>query len=121
VKFAAVLDNNGKLIVGESRKGIQSSWQADLISDNDYHRHESSFLFRLDYLVPAIKKIEFRSPYSKEKEQQDEIHFEIIVIDDNVRLAIAQLNERKDKYLCIYVESSAPNQEILSQLRSAII
>jgi hypothetical protein len=58
---------------------------------------------------------------SKEKEQQDEIHFEIIVIDDDVRLAIAQLNERKDKYLCIYVEFSAPNQEILSQLRNAII
>jgi hypothetical protein len=56
----------------------------------------------LDYLVPAIKKRGFCSPYSKEKEEQQhgEIHFEI---DDNVRLAIAPLNERKDKYLCIYV------------------
>ena len=119
VKFAAVLDNNGKLIVGESRKGIQSSWLVELISDNDYHRHDSSYLFHLDYLVPAIKKTEFRSPYSIKKEQQQgEIHFEIIVIYNDVRLAIAQLNERKDKYLCIYVESS--NQEILSQLRNTI-
>ena len=119
VKFAAVLDNNGKLIVGESRKGIQSSWLVELISDNDYHRHDSSYIFHLDYLVPAIKKIEFRSPYSiKKEQQQEEIHFEIIVIYNNVRLAITQLNERKDKYLCIYVESS--NQEILSQLRNTI-
>ena len=119
MKFAAVLDNNGKLIVGESRKGIQSSWLVELISDNDYHRHDSSYLFHLDYLVPAIKKTEFRSPYSIKKEQQQgEIHFEIIVIYNDVRLAIAQLNERKDKYLCIYVESS--NQEILSQLRNTI-
>ena len=94
VKFVAVLDNNGKLIVGESRKDIQSSWLVEFISDNDYHRHDSSYLFHLDYLVPAIKKIEFRSPYSNKKEQeQEEIHFEIIVIDNNVRLAIAKLNE----------------------------
>jgi hypothetical protein len=113
VRFAAVLDNNGKLIIAEYRKGIQNYWRTDFISDNDYHRHGSSYLFHLDYLVPAIKK--------KEEQQQEEIHFEIIEIDDNVRLAIAPLNERKDKYICIYLESSAPNQEIISQLRNAII
>ncbi|MFY9796561.1 MAG: hypothetical protein WAJ93_12820 [Candidatus Nitrosopolaris sp.] len=123
VKFAAVLDNNGKLIIAEYRKGIQNYWRTDFISDNDHHRHDSSYLFHLDYLVPAIKKRGFCLPYSKKKEeeQQEEIHFEIIEIDDNVRLAIAPLNERKDKYLCIYVESSAPNREIISQLRNAII
>jgi hypothetical protein len=118
VKFAAVNDNDGKLIVVEYRKGIQSSWRTDFISDNDYHRHDSSYLFHLDYLVPAIKKREFCSSYSKKDE---EIHFEVVGIDDNVMLAIAPLNERKDKYLCIYVESSTPNRDIISQLRNAII
>jgi hypothetical protein len=119
VKFAAVLDNNGKLIIAEYRKGIQNYWRSDFTSDNDYH----GYRFHLDYLVPAIKKGGICSPYSKKKEeqQQEEIHFEIIEIDNNVRLAIATLNERKDKYLCIYVESSAPNQEIILQLRKAII
>lgn len=123
VKFAAVLDNNGKLIIAEYRKGIQNYWRSDLTSDNDYHCHGSSYRFHLDYLVPAIKKGGICSPYSKKKEeqQQEEIHFEIIEIDNNVMLAIATLNERKDKYLCIYVESSAPNQEIILQLRKAII
>ena len=122
VKFASVLDNNTKLIIAEYRKGIQNYWRTDFVSDNDYHRRDSSYLFHLEYLVPAIKKREFCSSYSKKKEEQqhEEIHFEIIVIDDNVRLAIAPLNERKDKYLCIYVESSAPNRDIISQLRNAI-
>ena len=46
---------------------------------------------------------------------------EIIEINDNVRLAIAPLNERKDKYLSVYIESSASGQEIISKLRNAII
>ena len=70
----------------------------------------------------VIKKRGFCLPYSKKKEEQqhEEIHFEIIEIDDNVRLAIGPLNERKDKYLCVYVGSSAPNRDIISQLRNAI-
>ena len=55
VKFAAVLDNDEKLLVGEYRKGIQSSWRADFIFDNNYH-HDPSYLFYLDYVVAAIKK-----------------------------------------------------------------
>ena len=124
VKFAAVLDNNGKLLVGEYRKGFQSSWQADFISDNNYH-HDPSYLFYLDYVVAAIKKRKLCcAGYGEEEEQQgqqQEIHFEITEIDDNVRLAMAPLTERNDKYLCIFLESSAPYQEILSKLRNAII
>ena len=57
----------------------------------------------------------------KEEQQQEEFHFEILEIDDDVRLAIAPLNVRKGKYLCLYIESSAPNQEIMSKLRNATI
>ena len=124
VKFAAVLDSNGKLLVGEFRKGFQSSWQADFISDNNYH-HDPSYLFYLDYLVPAINKRKLCCAGNGEEEeqqgQQQEIHFEITEIDDNVRLAMAPLTERNDKYLCIFLESSAPYQEILSKLSNAII
>jgi hypothetical protein len=67
VRFAAVLDNNGKLIIAEYRKGIQNYWPTDFISDSDYHRHDSSYFFHSDYLVPAIKKRGFCSPYCKKK------------------------------------------------------
>ena len=124
VKFAAVLDSNGKLLVGEFRKGFQSSWQADFISDNNYH-HDPSYLFYLDYVVAAINKRKLCCAGNGEEEeqqgQQQEIHFEITEIDDNVRLAMAPLTERNDKYLCIFLESSAPYQEILSKLSNAII
>jgi hypothetical protein len=45
----------------------------------------------------------FTSYKEKEGQEQEEIHFEIVEIDDNVMLAVAPLNERKDKYLCIYM------------------
>ena len=120
VKFASVLDNNGKLIIAEYRKGIQNYWRTDFVSDNNYDRHGSSYLFHLDYLVPAIEKIKSCSLESTKEHQQkpeEEIHFEIVEINDDVRLAIAQLNERKDKYLCVYIQSSASSQEIISKLR----
>jgi hypothetical protein len=125
VKFAAVLDNNGKLIVGEFRKGIQSSWRADFIVDNNYN-HDPSYLFYLDYVVAAMKKRRLDHPCradctEEEQRQQQEIHFEITEIENNVRLAMAPLTETNDKYLCIYLESSAPYQEIISKLRNAII
>jgi hypothetical protein len=121
VKFAAVLDNNGKLLVGEYRKGIQSSLEADFIFDNNYH-HDPSYLFYLDYLVPAMKKRRLccAGYTEKQQRQQQEIHFEITELHDNVRLAMAPLTERNDKYLCIYLESSAPYQEILSKLNAII-
>jgi hypothetical protein len=123
VKFASVLDNNGKLIIAEYRKGIQNYWRTDFVSVNDTDRHVSSYLFHLDYLVPVIKKIRSFSLDSTKVQQQgeEETHFEIIEINDNVRLAIAQLNERKEKYLCVYIESSASSQEIISKLRNAIV
>jgi hypothetical protein len=71
-------------------------------------------------VVPALKKRRVYWPESIE-EQQQEIHFEIIKIDDNAMLAVASLTEGKDKYLCMYLESSAPSQEIISKLRNAII
>ena len=124
VKFASILDNNGKLIIAEYRKGIQNFWRTDFVSENNYDSHGSSYLFHIDYLVPAIEKIRSCSLESTNEHQQkpeEEIHFEIVEINDDVRLAIAQLNERKDKYLCVYIESSASSQEILSKLRNAII
>lgn len=124
VKFASVLDYNGKLIIAEYRKGIQNYWRTDFVSDNNYDHHGSSYLFHLDYLAPVIEKIRSCSLESTEEhhhqQQEEEIHFEIVEINDNVKLAIAQLNERKDKYLCVYIESSASSQEIISKLRNAI-
>ena len=91
VKFAAVLDNNGKLIVCEYRKAIQSTWRADFISDNKYHQ-DASYLFSLYYVLPAIKKRRLCYAGYLEEEQQ-EIHFELTEIVDNVWLTMAPLQK----------------------------
>jgi hypothetical protein len=122
VKFASVLDNNGKLIIAEYRKEIQNYWKTDFLSYNNHCSHGSSYLFHLDYLVPVIGKIRSCSLEStKQHQQQEEIHLEIVKINENIRLVVATLNERKDKYLCVYIESSVSDQVIISKLRNAII
>ena len=71
-------------------------------------------------MVPAIKKRKLCCAcYGEEEEQQgqgQEIHFEITEIHENVGLAIVPLTERKDKCLCIYLESSGPYQEVWSKI-----
>ncbi|MDP9288338.1 MAG: hypothetical protein M3P08_09085 [Thermoproteota archaeon] len=115
VKFAAVLDINGKLIVSEYRRGIQSSSRANFTPDRNYYH--ASYPFYLDYLVPATLKRRFcYLGYAEE-----ELHFEITEIGDNVRLAVTPLTENKDKYLCIYLESSARYEDVISKLNNAII
>jgi hypothetical protein len=67
VKFAAVLDNHGKLIVAEYKK-IQSYWRTDFKSDNNYH-HDACYLFHSDYVVPAINNRTVYWPESIEEQQ----------------------------------------------------
>ena len=120
VKFAAVLDNYGRLIIAKYKKGIQNYRHG-----TNKNRSGPSYVFYQDYVIPAIKKRRFYSlnPAKEEQQQlqQEEIHFQIIEVENNMRLAVAPLNETEDKYLCIYVESSAPNQEIISTLRNVVI
>ena len=95
-------------------------------SNKSYRHPGPSYLFHQDYLIPAIKNRRFYSLNSakegqQQQQQEEEVHFEIIEIDKNIRLAVAPLNETRNKYLCMYVESSAPNQEIISKLKDAVI
>jgi hypothetical protein len=121
VKFAAVLDNIGRLIIAKYRKGIQNYWRSTEYHKN-YYRSGPSYIFYNDHIIPAIKKRRFYSLNpSNEGQQEEAAHFRIIEIDDKLRLAVAPLNETEDKYLCIYIESSAPKREIISKLRNAVI
>jgi hypothetical protein len=52
--------------------------------------------------------------------EEQEVHFEITEIEDNIKVAVTPLTESNDKYLCIYLESSATYEEIISKLRNAI-
>jgi hypothetical protein len=111
VSFAAVIDDTGKLIVGENKKGFQITTKPSPVTD-DCHM---SYLFYLDYLVPAVTKRRFYSEDSIE-----EIYFELTEITNDVKIAITPLTQSKDKYLCVYLASSASYQEIIMKLRNTI-
>jgi hypothetical protein len=108
VKYAGVVDSNGKLLVGEFRKNIQSP----LVKSNSIDIQKSNSFF-LSYLAPAIKGRNFDSEPGK-------VHFKLTEFD-NVKLAITSLTNRNDRYLCVYLESlSTSYQEIISKVIESI-
>ena len=108
VKYAGVVDSNGKLLVGEFRKNIQSP----LVKSNSINIEKSNSFF-LSYLAPAIKGRNFDSETGK-------VHFKLTEFD-NVKLAITSLTNRNDRYLCVYLESlSTSYQEIISKVIESI-
>ena len=108
VKFAGVVDSNGKLLVGEYRKNIQSP----LLKSNSINIQKNNSFF-LSYLAPAIKGRNFDSELGK-------VHFKLAEFD-NVKLAITSLTNKNDRYLCVYLESlSISYQEIISKVIESI-
>lgn len=108
VKFAGVVDSNGKLLVGEYRKNIQSP----LLKPNSINIQRNNSFF-LSYLAPAIKGRNFDSEPGK-------VHFKLAEFD-NVKLAITSLTNKNDRYLCVYLESlSISYQEIISKVIESI-
>ena len=108
VKYAGVVDSNGKLLVGEFRKNVQSP----LVKSNSIDIQKSNSFF-LSYLAPAIKGRNFDS-------EPGRVHFKLTEFD-NVKLATMSLTNRNDRYLCVYLESlSTSYQEIISKVIESI-
>jgi hypothetical protein len=108
VKFAGVVDNNGKLLVGEYRKNVPTP----LVRSDSINIQKSNSFF-LSYLAPAIKGRNFDSEPGK-------VHFKLTEFN-NVKLATTSLTNRNDRYLCVYLESlSTSYQEIMSKVIESI-
>ncbi len=104
IRFAAVVNLEGKLIVGTSRQYIV---QQDEILDDDFLKSIlnntycifSNDIYNLDSLINK-KNIQHSILF-------DESYFQLINISKNKFIAFAPITERQDKYLCLYFESSA--------------
>ena len=125
VSFAAVVDINGKLIVGKYRKrdrrttlsilsGICSISPATTVASRCY-------IFYSDYLVKAIRRSYFENK-SLTEDEKEETNFDMIDIDNNLKLAITPLTKSKDKYLCVYFESRviSSTQQIILKINNTI-
>jgi hypothetical protein len=117
VKFAAVIDNNGKLIVGRYRKKIQNKparLSDDIAPTAAYCQYNTNYPFYIKYLIPSIRNIcdgKQSGVYDAET-----VHFRLAEVHGSLKIAITPLTESNDRYLCIYLESSSPNQELIAKL-----
>jgi hypothetical protein len=143
VKFAAVIDNNGKLIAGKYRKedhtnnkrtksrlllsarekgdAHNNSNNNDVSSSLTFCHYNTNYLFYANYLTAAVKKIKTGIKYSDYREKEGSVHHvELAEIHSILKIAITPLTANNDRYLCIYLESSSPNQEIIAKIGNTI-
>lgn len=103
ISFAAVLDADGKLIVGQSRPSKRIAGRRNPSVNTHY---PVSNLFYLNYLTPTIR----RGTSTANVHLQDnstKMKFELIPIADDNRIAISPLTGSKGKYLCVYFSTDA--------------
>ena len=100
VRFAAVVDNNGKLLAGEYTRNrfFKNNYDLAIIK---------SSIFYVYYLIPAIKQSqqESKEGFSSLLNLED--------LGNNVYLVVTALREKKDRFLCMYVESY-PSSKIIT-------
>jgi hypothetical protein len=103
ISFAAVVDADGKLIVGQSRPSKKVAGIRNLFVNTN---NPVSKLFYLNYLTPTIK----RGTSNANRHPQDNstrIQFELMHISDDDKIAISPLTGSKRKYLCVYFSTDA--------------
>jgi hypothetical protein len=136
VKFTAVVDSNGKLILGKFKKINMRRHRSRLpypsaILDGSKQQQQHQWLSRQschsfyhDHLTPTLKAITSRS---YREQRSNNTHFEITEIDNinGIKLAVTPLTESREKYLCVYLQlpseiTTSQHQQIMSKLSDAI-
>jgi hypothetical protein len=124
VSFACVVDIHGKLIVGKYRKVDRRLVTTSM--DNSGGQYSTScYLFYVDYLAAAIQRSYFKKRSVNEQvtiAENVEVNFDIIDINNRVKLAITPLTQGKDKFLCVYFVSPLGEsyQEIIMKINNTI-
>ena len=125
VNFAAVVDNHGRLLFGHSSakncaaciKGtetIRSSSSNDALcycgSKNE------AYQFFCNCLVPVIKLSDNTERHSGNRAQKELIPLYDMISPVNrfVKVGIMPLNERKDRFLCVYTDHRDIETQILA-------
>ena len=130
VKFAAVVDSKGKLILAKFKKFHIDSHRASLLSARKIQQQDQTLLpqschsFCYEHLIPTLKDITSRS---YREQYSNKVHFEITEIAKNIglKLAVAPLTESRDKYLCLCLQFPTEmrtdgHQQIISKLTNVI-
>ena len=100
IRFVGIVDGNGKLLIGKHREGID-------------HYYIKSSLFFSSLVLPGIKIC------NRNIRKRDSSSIKVVQFD-KIKLAIAPLSEKIDRYLCIYLEPSASYEEIIPKIKKTV-
>lgn len=114
VKFVGAVDSDGKLLAGEFNK-------YKFFGNNDTLTVKSS-LFYVHYLIPALKHQQVTNePSNRSIHNKNVFLFDLADLGNAVYLAVTPLTEKKDRYLCVYLELYSTSEiiaheEIISKI-----
>jgi hypothetical protein len=93
IKFAAVLDEKGRLIVAESKSNTNNF---------DRHIRNMNYLFHQNYIAPNLQERYNTNLKVMIDENGTDIEFKTVQVSWNTEVAITPLAEIKGMYLCVY-------------------
>jgi hypothetical protein len=93
IKFAAVVDEKGRLIVAECKSNT-----------NNFAKHDTNmnYLFHQNYLLPSLQERYNKNLKVMIDESGTELEFKTVHVNWNTEVAITPLAEIKGLYLCVY-------------------
>lgn len=106
VKFVGAVDSDGKLLAGEFNK-------YKFFGNNDTLTIKSSF-FYLHYLIPALNHQQVIKSSGELSNNKNVFLFDLADLGKAVYLAVTALTEKKDRYLCLYLELYQSSSEIIA-------
>jgi hypothetical protein len=106
VKFVGAVDSDGKLLAGGFNK-------FKFFGNNDTLTIKSSF-FYLHYLIPALNHQQVMKSSSESTHNKNVFLFDLADLGNAVYLAVTALTEKKDRYLCVYLELYQSTSEIIA-------
>jgi hypothetical protein len=125
--FAAVVDNHGKLLFGQSSAKnyaacIRGSGAIKLSSSNDAlcfcgPKNEAYHFFN-NCLVPVIRlsnNAERQTAANRAQKELIPLYDMISPVNRFVKIGIMPLNERKDRFLCVYTDHRDIETQVLAQ------
>ncbi|MGE5662110.1 MAG: hypothetical protein ACM3X1_07680 [Ignavibacteriales bacterium] len=93
IKFAAVLDEKGRLIVAECKSDTNNSGK---------HIRNMNYLFHQSYILPNLQERYNTNMKVMIDENGTDIKFKTVQVSWNTEVAITPLTEIKGLYLCVY-------------------
>ena len=110
IRFVGIVDGNGKLQIGKYREGIE---QQKVAKGQDHYNIKSSLFFS-SLVLPGIRIFNKNIRKTRNSTSIKVVQF------NKVKLAIAPLSEKMERYLCIYLEPSASYEEIIPKIKGTV-